>query len=218
LRKVRTRVAQSVERRNHPSVRPHSTVLLLLVGLAVPCLGCGSSLIPLTEELRQQHDLTEEELANLQYYVSDTITLRRELESGSRQVTGSHTLLLTSGKAVEEVVVEDETPGVAVRIEPGGLAISFEEGTFLLFATRTDGDLGLAPAESGGAFAPPVVRRAAGTGKYFLLVDGTGRVTFQGRAFEAQGDSFRAHLLIDAESLEEVVESRTVLKGRTLGD
>lgn len=195
-------------------------------------VGCGSSLVPLTQELRQEHQLSDDELANLQFYLSDTVTLRRELESGGRQVTGSHTLLLTSGKTIEEVVVEGETPGVAVEVGPDSLAISFEEGTFLLFGTRSLGDepSGREPqfAEAPDPFpgndpdhveeVVPARPVTVGTGRYFLLVDERGQVKFQGRVFEAVEETFRAHLLIDAESLEDVVESRTVLKGRRLDD
>jgi hypothetical protein len=41
-------------------------------------------------------------------------------------------------------------------------------------------------------------------------------VPFQGQLFEALEDSYRAHLLIDADKLDDVVENRTVLPGRTL--
>jgi len=193
----------------------------------------------MTHELRDEHQLSDEELANLQFYLSDTVTLRRELESGGRRVTGSHTLLLTSGKTVEEFVVEGETPGVAIKLAPDSLAISFEEGTFLLFRTRSD-DTEPFTAEEDMQFADapdpfpgndsphhddsphdavePVRPVSTGSGRYFLLVDERGQVRFQGRVFEAVDDTFRAHLMIDAESLEEVVESRTVLKGRRLDD
>jgi len=41
-------------------------------------------------------------------------------------------------------------------------------------------------------------------------------VTFRSKLFEAVEDSYRAHLMIDAEALEDVVESHSVLGGRTL--
>ena len=84
-------------------------------------IGCGSTLVPFTQEIRDEHNLADKDLKNLQFYVSHKITLRRELESGGRQVTGSHKLLVVSGKTIEEVVVEEKTPGIAVAVGNGVL-------------------------------------------------------------------------------------------------
>src|SRR5262245_25659746 len=78
--------------------------------------GCGASLVPFTHETRVENNLSVEEIKNLQFYVSHRITLRRELESGGRQITGSHKLLVVSGKTIEEVVIEEKTPGIAVAV------------------------------------------------------------------------------------------------------
>ena len=43
-----------------------------------------------------------------------------------------------------------------------------------------------------------------------------GLVPFQGRAFNAVSETMKAHLLIDAQALEEVVKSRKVLPGMRL--
>src|SRR5262245_26133852 len=59
----------------------------LVLGLFVT--GCGSGLIAFTHELRAENRLTDDEIKNLQFYVSHKITLRRELESGNREVTGN---------------------------------------------------------------------------------------------------------------------------------
>jgi hypothetical protein len=70
------------------------------------------------------------------------------------------------------------------------------------------------PGEQSVASDPPVEL----FGSYFLRTDsGSTFVTFRGRVWEAVEESLQAHLMIDAESLEEVVEERTVLGGRRLG-
>lgn len=208
-------------------------VLPLLLGLAT--VGCGSSLVPFTHEIRAQHGLTDADLKNLQFYVSHRITLRRELESGGRQVTGNHKLLLVSGKTIEEVVVEEKTPGIVVAIGNGVLSISFEQGSSLEFTVAGSGDGGRvsSPRPAPGGFAEPPdpfpgnsPRRQPDpepeplapspdslTGNYWLAVGPTGRLTYQGKLFEPVEETSQAHLLIDAESLEEVVESRKVLPG-----
>ena len=65
---------------------------------------------------------------------------------------------------------------------------------------------------------PPAERTRSLLGNYFLAIDEDGSVvTFRGKLFEAVESSYRAHLMIDAEALEEVIENRTVLGGRKLG-
>lgn len=211
-----------------------ATLSLALSTLAM-ATGCGSGLVPLTQELRDQHGLTEQELSNLQYYVSHTITLRRELESGGRQITGNHKLVLRAGKTIEEVVVPDGTPGVAVGVGAESLEISFEEGTSILFAIESAQPRG---GGGGGAFASgpdpnpfpgsiddgqsqpepfPAKGNVGRGGNYWVAIDSAdASVPFAGTVFKAVDETLKAHLLIDAESLEEVVEQRTVLGGRKL--
>ena len=93
--------------------------------------------MPFTHELRTEHGLTDDEVRNLQFYTSHGITLRREIESGGRQVTPGHKLLLVSGKQIEEVVIPAKTPGVAVKVGPRAIAVSFEPGTQLVFTVKS---------------------------------------------------------------------------------
>src|SRR5690242_7391420 len=99
------------------------------LALCAATTGCRPSLVPPTQEIRDQNHLTDAELKNLQYYVSNTITLHRELESGGRQITGNHKLVVIAGKTIEEVVIEARTPGICVALNDHKLSISFEQGT-----------------------------------------------------------------------------------------
>jgi hypothetical protein len=209
--------------------RAHSLALLVLAAASLFfATGCGGGLLAFTHELREQQALTNDELKNLQWYVSHRITLRRQLESGGRQVTGGHKLLVVSGKTVEEVVVEEHTPGIAVAINDSTISVSFEQGSSLDFSAQS----GRISASEPRTFATPpdpfpgnnpeqpeVSRPAPSgifTGNYFLVVEPGGRVRFQTKDFEAVEESFQAHLMIDAESLDEVVKNRKVLPGLRL--
>lgn len=97
--------------------------------------GC-SSFVPFTYELRAGHHLTDDEVKNLQFYSSHTITLRREVQSQDRQITPGHKLRLVSGKSVEEVVIPAKTPGVAMRVSAQAISVSFVTGTSLDFVVR----------------------------------------------------------------------------------
>jgi hypothetical protein len=196
-----------------------------LLGLLVT--GCGARLVPFTHELRVQNNLSNDDLKNLQYYVSHRITLRRELESGGSQVTGSHKLLVVLGKTIEEVVVEEHTPGVALKVDGRSMAVSFEPGTSLLFVVGTEpGTQSVSPDQFASPPDPfpgnspqrepdpfPATGGGEVGGSFWLATGSGGRVSFQGKVFAAVEESLQAHLLIDAESLEEVVENRKVLPG-----
>ncbi|MBW2526238.1 MAG: DNA-directed RNA polymerase [Deltaproteobacteria bacterium] len=205
--------------------------LLLAAVLASALAGCGAGRIPFTHEIRTQYRLSDQELQNLQFYVSHTVTLRRELDATSRQVTGGHKLVLTTGKVIEEVVVEEETPGVAVAVGSDTITVSFDVGSAMVFALR-NGEPVPSPGPSpsgpyaeppdpfpGERVAHPEPEPVSGApwGKYWVATEsGSATVLFQGTLFDAVDDTLQAHLLIDADTLDEVVESRTVLPGRTL--
>jgi hypothetical protein len=211
-------------------MRSLTTIVTALAAASI-LTGCATTRVPFTHEIRAQYKLSDDEVKNLQFYSSSTIKLRRELSATDRQVTGGHRLVLTSGKVIEEVVVPKETPGVVVALSRDTIAISFDVGSQLEFALRTGEVVTPPPPEPDRRFAqapdpfpgeggsePPHGPELEGLlGKYFLRFQaGTSLVPFQGQLFEALEDSYKAHLLIDADKLDDVVENRTVLPGRTL--
>ena len=81
------------------------------------------------------------------------MTLRREIQSSGRRIEDGH-LQLTSGKSIEQIVIEEETPGVVVAVDDAALRISFEAGSALDFSLRTGKPQPLR-IEPGGEFADP---------------------------------------------------------------
>jgi len=198
--------------------------------MALSCLlGCATSRVPFTQQLREQHKLTADELKNLQYYASHTITLRREVDSTSRQITGGHRLVLTSGKSVEQFVVKAGTPGIAKEVGATSLVVSFGDGADFRFGLRGDGDYAVDPsdnqayAQAPEAFPGNSPRRAPApllpvqtglTGNYWLSIPSPqNEILFQGSWFAAVEESLQAHLLVEAEALNDVEEKKTVLPG-----
>jgi len=184
-----------------------SFVRLAAFGAALPLFACAhpqpttsTSSVPsaqenrvdFTRQLREQLTLTPAEVKSLQFYLSKPITLQRELSSGERQV--SHGKLVTKdGKFIEEVDVLDGTPGVAMDVNPDGntIDVSFESGTKLRF---TGLSYTLLADQWGGK-------------------DGAGKITFDGRVYDAINHSYLAHLSIDRQSLSKLETNRRVLKG-----
>ena len=62
----------------------------------------------------------------------------------------------------------------------------------------------------------PAVASGIFSGNYFMVFEPGGKVKFQTREFEAVEESFQAHLMIDSDTLDDVVKNRKVLKGLRL--
>jgi hypothetical protein len=206
-------------------------LLFALSAIALTAASGCASYVPVTQELRHEHKLSSGDLENLQFYNSHKITLRRELARGDRQVTGAHKLLVIAGKQIEEVVIEKHTPGVVTGVGDGALKVSFEEGTFLEFGVRGPEPITEPLVLSHNGFAQPpdpfpgddaardpreLRPLASGSGNYWLMPTDGSLVSFQGKTYEAVGETALAHLVISTESLDEVEEEKTVLKGRKL--
>jgi hypothetical protein len=203
--------------------------LVAVAAIALCSSGCHG-FIDFTHELRDQHSLTGAELKNLQYYTSSTITLRRELESGGKQITGNHKLVVVAGKTIEEVVIESKTPGIALAVSDHSITVSFEQGTSIEFVASGTG--GNRPTETFASPPPdpfpgnnpdrmehtemPVQVAQGFFGPYALATTSGGQVIFQGKTFEAVGDSLQAHLMIGGESFEETVKQHKTLPGMRL--
>lgn len=203
----------------------------LLTAVALLALSGCARMVPFTHEIRVQNQLEEPDVRQLQYYLSHDITLRREALSNGRNIRGGR-LELSSGKLIEEVVIPKHTPGVAVAVASDAITVSFEEGSALTFGVRSgrietlplrqEPSLGFAePPDPFPGDRPQLTQHeplADLLGSYYLDTDtDTALVTFQGRVWDAVEESHQAHLMIDAKELEDVVESRTVLGGRRVG-
>ena len=116
-----------------------------------------------------------------------------------------------------------------VRAQSHAITVSFEQGTSIEFVAAGTG--GSRPSEQ---FASPPPDPFPGNnvdrhereaepqvvqgyfGPYALATNSSGQVIFQGKTFEAVGDSLTAHLMIGGESFEETVKQHKTLPGMRL--
>ncbi len=91
--------------------------------------------IPFTQTIREQYDLSENELKLLQFYNSNDIVLTRVEEDKKTKKTQDGTLKITTGKAYDQVIIKAGTPGVLEKsVDNQRIGISFEDdGKYLVF-------------------------------------------------------------------------------------
>ncbi|MGH8653057.1 MAG: hypothetical protein ACREYE_13210 [Gammaproteobacteria bacterium] len=128
---------------------------------------------------------------------------RSDVSGGSTITNGK---LITQGDStVDEIVVEEGTPGIAIDAGEDWVAISFEESASVL------------------PFSSDEAHRAEWSGFYSLSGSdwnsgiGAVEVEYDGKIYSAIRDSGFAYLLIDKESLSKVVKNKRSLEGRLLG-
>ncbi len=166
--------------------------LFFLLSVAVLFVACSSERIPFTQELRQEYQLSEEDLKNLQYYVSDEILLERDAVLGESKVDRGK-LTTKSGKLIEQILLEGDTPGIAVQTGEYWLAVSFEQNAALFFTSR----LGYIKQ-----------------GEYYLGTRGNQRVQYNNKEYVIINNGIQSYLMIDRESLSNLIRNRKILLGR----
>ena len=112
--------------------------LLLPAALLLLSACLAPRLTDFTVDLRRMHKLTDDELQRVQFYNSHTIVLTavdetREPPEGRRRNRKLDTRL------VDQVVIDERTPGTLVAAGETFLDISFQEGRALHFVRRPSG-------------------------------------------------------------------------------
>ncbi|NUO00978.1 MAG: hypothetical protein HUU01_10230 [Saprospiraceae bacterium] len=155
---------------------------------------CSPTLSPFTQRLYDNYNWSDEDLKRIQFYVSDDIVMRRELGTGSTEIT-SGKVRVVNGRQVEEIVIRRGTPGILLfKPKENRFAVSFEDGgesRYLVFGPN--------PKASD---------------RYVLLASEwrkrTGTVTYDGRKFDVDADDAFATLMLDMKKFNKLsVESRT---------
>ena len=162
---------------------------------------CTSKLTYFTEDLYEEQGWSEDQLKQIQFYISKDIRLKRELTGGSSEII-SGKIKVEDGRKIEEVVIPKGTPG-AFLFSPKKerFAVSFEadgDKRYLMF--------GPSPKYSD---------------RFVLLASEWkrkhGRVNYDGKSWRISSEDAYAALLVDMKKVTKVdVNSRTA-KGRKIG-
>ncbi len=118
----------------------------LAVGLVLLSVGCtrrvyfsqsirdgleGDAGAPPTEDGKPPASTPTPENA-LQYFAAHRIVLERDAKSRDENVSGGR-IIVRRGRLIEQVVIRRGTPGIATQWGENWVAVSFEEGTQLVF-------------------------------------------------------------------------------------
>ncbi len=173
-----------------------AALALLLLGSA----GCATQRVPFLHRYRAPKGLDRAELKKLQFYVSNDLVLRREVDTSDDLVTQDHVFRSIDGRRVEEVHLPKGTPGLVVRAEASRLFVSFEKKGELVFEVL-----------------PGIVGKSTA---YHFPFRNRKKVLYRGKIYRViQGgldDRLPSSLLVDARWESRFEDRRRVIAGRSL--
>jgi len=171
---------------------------LFLIALSIFLLSSCKSLIPLTTDMRNDNGWTENDLRQIQYYVSQPIVLQRNLRSNETNIV-SGKIKTIDGRQVQEIIIKKGTKGVATSFpDDQRVAISFEisDQYFLTFG----------------------VDNKRGNRFYLRLQDYQAnkfaRVTYFGEVYDLSPSSLNAFIQVNQKKINNLQKNMRVAKGR----
>lgn len=180
-------------------IKINATRAIMFLPVALLYTACAPR-IPFSQTLRDQHKLTNEELKNIQFFVSHDIVLYRGEKSEQGKETTQGTLTIKDDKSVEQVIIKAGTPGLVEQVIDGQrIAVGFEEGEgkYLVF-----GD----PAKKG---------------KYSLLAaewdsNNRGKVEYGGKTYYTNPGASNIFITFQMKHLSRFRQQQQVAKGKKL--
>jgi hypothetical protein len=161
---------------------------------------CSPKLSPFTQRLIDQNGWSEDDLEQIQFYLSEDVLLRRDYTRGSSEIIAGE-IKMVNGRQIEEVRIPRGTPGVLL-FQPRNkrMAIGFEEGKdkrYLMFGPN--------PKKGG---------------KYVLLASDwknrKGKVKYDGRTYYTSANGALANLLVDLKKSGRTSVKTRSAKGRKI--
>lgn len=155
---------------------------LILCTLAIMLQSCSKQYSYFTEQLHDEYNWSDQELKEIQYYLSEDIVLHRELSREDSRITNGK-IKISGGREVEELIFEKDTPGILMfSPKEDRFAISFEKDKYLMFGPnkKTQGRFVLLAKEWN--------RRS-------------GEITYGDKVYQTPSESAYASLLVDVDNI-----------------
>lgn len=160
-------------------------------------LSSCSTRVPYSTELSNDLDLPEEQLKQVQFYVSQTVVLERKSDKVNTY-TQNGSVVVKGDQRADRVVIQQGTPGTVVKKEKDKLFVSFEDdpNRFLVFGADQK------------------------TGRYVLLAkdwkSNSGIVNYGGIEYSTSPGSGKAYLLMKMKKEQKLNSTTRYVKGRKL--
>lgn len=189
----------------------------IFVFIILACLlaSCARVYVPYTLQLQQDYNLTDEEIMQLQFYVSDKVMLEREIIDVDKRVSKKHRLEKVEDKLLDQVVFRSFTPGIAVDLFPFMLRVAFEDQGYLTF--KSEGESEDYFYFKSDRYGNEIKEKIISYCTWFQLIEdeifSNGLVTYNVNEYWVFFPETRPHLLVDEESLEKIKEQRRIVKG-----
>ncbi|MFZ2898424.1 MAG: hypothetical protein WA004_07380 [Saprospiraceae bacterium] len=168
--------------------------------IALLLSSCSPNLHYFTQDLYRDNNWSDQELKQIQFYLSQDIVLRREANADQGQIRDG-AIRIRNGRKVEEIVIPRGTPGVFLfSPKENRFAVSFEKNgdtRYLMFGPNPKlGD------------------------RYVLLASDwekrQGKVTYDQSTWWVDADQALAGLMVDLKRSKRVTVRSRVAQGRTV--
>ncbi len=171
-----------------------------LIILPFLILSSCKTYVPFTNTLKTDNGWGEPELKKIQFYLSNSIVLHRQLGQSETKIE-SGVIKIVDGKKVEEVLIKKGTPGIVTNLaDKKRMAVSFEidDGYFLTFGSYSHRG-----------------------GRYYLMLKGFekdkwAKVTYVNKEYFISPESLRAFLQVDMKKINREERNQRVAGGRKL--
>jgi hypothetical protein len=171
---------------------------LLLAFVSVLLLGSCGIKIPLTKAIKEEYNLDESSIKNVQFYVSSEIILEQVSKKGSSGTTTDGTLVSSSSNEKNRIIILPRTKCVFEEYGPNKeILIRFESGNgkTITFATRPNMD----------------------NGKFYLQANWEqnkgGKLDYGSEVFYATPTSGNAYLMVKVKKSQRTKRKDRVVKG-----
>lgn len=172
--------------------------LIPLLGLSMLLLSSCSEKIYFTQAIRDQYNLTAEEMRGIQFYISDEVVLRKGEENENQKTTEDGKLIVESGKSIDQLVIKANTKGGVEGVSDNrtiDIGFDDESGNFLTFGSSRN-------------------RNGLYTLQAISWENGRGKIRYGDAYWYASKGSENAALMFKMKSIKKLRVNEKVAKGR----
>jgi len=187
-------------------------VIIFTAILILLLISACSTNVPFSKSLIREYGLETEHIKYLQFYLSSSIVLEKEIEDLDKSVTDNHNLKQIEDKYIDQIYFKKRTPCLVQKIIGDTLYVSFEPNEYVKF--------NLHPVNERYTIVYDPLKieenRINSANERTVFVKGgeahkTGNIKYQNEIYELYFRKDAPYLLVNEKKLRDIVtESRTV--------